>query len=533
MNAALINKNRLECIAIIIFLAGCLVFRTRIGNTGVGYIFTCLAVYETAWLIFGEKLSETLGRILRSKYSKDKYKSARLIWRYSTYMNLITGAVVFILIVALGSYIIVNIFGLSHARYLIYIFGLIFMLRLISENLGGYLCGRKFSGAVGFSSIIRQIAILVLGNIFASLLSGYGLKAAALLKQDDFSSLYGCLGIALSAAFTEILIIVFLLIAKLAAKRRVNEYEDDLYRRNDPTGNVFLMIWRRRILNVVNYLLIAFPFIFGVAFLYLKNRETNTPELIGLFTQTVFIPPIIFCMFGLFMVIMLVLKTVTFRKRSEMGRARGAFQTGFHLCFIYGAFGCAYLIAGGEILAKVFGSETVTSTHNLLVVGGFCALFTLVTFYMLKIIMNEGFGIFAYIVQIPADIIFAIIINTMVSKGRDYLIAFSIAYMISLIVKFAGYLIIALARLDMTIDPVNNALVPVLVGAVVGVLNYFLSKVVSPHLGNLFTALFVLIEMIALYVILLLLSRNFRENELEYLPGSRLIRSLGQTFHVL
>ena len=533
MNAALINKNRLECIAIIIFLAGCLVFRTRIDNIGVGYMFTCLAVYETAWLIFGEKISETLGRILRSKYSKDKYRSARLIWRYSTYINLITGVILFLIIAFLGSYIIVNVFGLSHARYLIYIFGLIFMLRIISENIGGYLCGRKYSGAVGFSSIIRQICILVLGNIFASLLSGYGLKAAALLKQEDFSSLYGCLGIALSAAFTETLIIVFLLIAKLAAKRRVNEYEDDFYRKNDPTGNVFLMIWRRRILNVVNYLLIAFPFVFGVTFIYLKNEENNTPELIGLFAQTVFIPSIIFCMFGLFMVIMLVLKTVTLRKRSEMGRARGAFQTGFHLCFIYGAFGCSYLIAEGEILAKVFGSETTASSQNLLMIGGFCALFTLVTYYMLKIIMSEGFGIYAFIVQIPADIIFAVVTNAMVSREKGYLTSFAVAYLISLIIKFAGYLVISLVRLDMSIDPVNNALVPVLVGAVVGVLNYFLSKAVSPHLGNLFTALFVLIEMIALYVILLLLSRNFRENELEYLPGSRLIRSLGQTFHVL
>ena len=230
---------------------------------------------------------------------------------------------------------------------------------------------------------------------------------------------------------------------------------------------------------------------------------------------------------------MLVLKTVTFRKRNEMGRARGAFQTGFHLCFIYGAFGCAYLIAEGEVLARVFGSETVGPSRNLLVVGGFCALFMLGAFYMLKIIINEGFSIFAYIVQVPSDVLFAVILSAMISKGKDLLIAFSIAYMVSLIIKFAGYLIIALVRLDMTVDPINNALVPILVGAVVGVLNYFLSMAVSPHLGNLFTAIFVLLEMTALYVIVLLLSRNFREYELEYLPGSRLIRSLGQTFHVL
>ena len=533
MNAALINKNRLECIAVIIFLAGCLIFRTRIDNIGIGYMFTCLAVYEAAWLFFGEKISEFLGRILRSKYSKDKYKSARLIWRYSNYMHLVTGGLVGLLIVTLGSYVVVDIFGLSHARYPVYIFGLIFFLRIISENLGGYLCGRKFSGAVGFSAIIRQALILVLGNIFASLLSGYGSRAAALLKQDDFFAVYGCVGIALSAAFSEILIIVFLLIAKLAAKRRVTEYEDDYFKRNDPTGNVFLMIWRRRLPSVFNYLLIAFPFIFGVVYLYIKNQGNNTPELIGLFAQTVFIPPVFFTMIGLFMVIMLVLKTVTFRKRNEMGRARGAFQTGFHLCFIYGAFGCAYLIAEGEVLAKVFGSETVGPSQNLLVIGGFCALFMLVTFYMLKIIINEGFSIFAYIVQVPSDVVFAIILSAMISKGKDLLVAFSIAYLVSLIIKFAGYLIIALVRLDMTVDPINNALVPILVGAVVGVLNYFLSKAVSPHLGNLFTAIFVLFEMTALYVIMLLLSRNFREYELEYLPGSRLIRSLGQTFHVL
>jgi hypothetical protein len=85
----------------------------------------------------------------------------------------------------------------------------------------------------------------------------------------------------------------------------------------------------------------------------------------------------------------------------------------------------------------------------------------------------------------------------------------------------------------MNLDPIGNMFVPMVVSAVVCVINVFLAKVIAPHLGSLFTLLISFIEMALIYLVILLLSRNIKENEIEYLPGKKLITILAQTLHVL
>ncbi len=535
MNDALIDKNRLEGLAVIVFLSGCLTFRFRIGDIGMGYLLTCFMMYEAMWVFFGDKISEVVGRLLRSKYSKNKFKSAKLVMKYSASMNYFTAFVISLVIGFVGSYILLNVFKISHAYYLIWLFAVLFVLRLINENIAAYLCSRKNSmTAVGAVSVIRFILFAAFGNISITILADYGEKVSKLLKQDDFSAVYSCIGICLSAILSEILVMILLLVLKLVAKQSGNDYEEDFVARRDNTGNVFLLVWKRRILDAIGGLFVIFPFVAGVFLIYhhIGNAMVGA-EKIGLFGVTVLIPALIFVSFGYIMLLPLTLEITSDYRKDKMRYAQNAFQTGFHLCFIYGAFGCMYLIAESSIIATLFEGEAKELASKLLVYGGFSTLFMLASLFMLRLLVMNGLTILTYFVQIPADVVFVLIMFFSMKKASDVTIAFSLALMIQFIIKFIGYLLLAVVKMEMNIDPISNVLVPVLVAAVVCVLNVLISKVVSPHLGNIFTLLISFVEMVILYLIILLLSRNFKETELNYLPASKFVMSLGQTLHVL
>ena len=535
MNDALVYKKRLEGIASLIFFLSCLVFRIRIGNIGMGYLLTCFMMYEVMWVVFGERISEVVGRLLRSRLSKSKYRSARLIWHYSLSMNSFTGFIGFIIIGFLGSYFIKKVFFIDHALWILWIFALIFGLRLVTETISGYLCGRKntivFSG---ISALIRQIAIIVLGNICISLISGYGQKVTALLKQDDLKAVYACLGIGISAVIAELVTLVFLLVIKLAPKQKEYDYDDDIYRRKDNTGNVFLMIWRSRIFEMVSSLLVIFPYVLTVFVFFRKSSDPIVcAEQLGLAGVTVVVPSLLFCVFGYSMLLSLVSEVTNNFKHNMMRYARNIFQTGFHLSFIYGSFGCIYLIAESSLISKLFGESTPEITSKLIIFGAFITLIMLASLFIMRLLIRCGLLFLTYLVQIPADVIFIIIFLVLVSRGKEPAVSFAIALLVHYICKFIGYLILALVKLDMSIDPISNIFVPVLVAAVVCILNVFVSKFIAPHLGVVFTLFISFLEMVVLYVIILLLGRNFKDNELKYIPGGKFITILGQTLHVL
>lgn len=75
--------------------------------------------------------------------------------------------------------------------------------------------------------------------------------------------------------------------------------------------------------------------------------------------------------------------------------------------------------------------------------------------------------------------------------------------------------------------------IPAGAAAITGLLCMLLSKVISPHLGNVVTLIVCGVVSLAVYWLLLLLARNFSEQELENIPGGKLIITIGQMLRVL
>ena len=74
--------------------------------------------------------------------------------------------------------------------------------------------------------------------------------------------------------------------------------------------------------------------------------------------------------------------------------------------------------------------------------------------------------------------------------------------------------------------------VPVAASCLLGLLCLLLGRVLTPHLGNGVTIIVCAVLGAMVYWALLLLLRNFKEQELENIPGGRVIRSMGEMLRV-
>ena len=81
-------------------------------------------------------------------------------------------------------------------------------------------------------------------------------------------------------------------------------------------------------------------------------------------------------------------------------------------------------------------------------------------------------------------------------------------------------------------DWLGILIVPLGAGGASGLVSMLLGRTLSPYLGSLGTLLTGFAVSTVIYWILLLVLRNFKEHELEAIPGGRLIEKAGQLFHI-
>ncbi len=534
MNQSIVKKLQMEYFSLVILFASCIIFRIQVGDIGIGYLMTTYFFYEILWIIFGKNFSDIVGRMIRGKNQKGKTKAARLVWKYSFSMQLITGIIVGAVLSIAGAFILSRGLGFTHSYFLMWLMGPIFFMRMVSEGYAGYLSGKGYELAAGFGAIIRYTIIFVMGVVLSSAVKEYGKKIAALLKQEDFASVYGNLGILISAVVAELVVLIFLMIIRLGVKRRLSEYDDDYYQRNENNGNVFTIIWKKRFVEGINLLLLFIPIVLIFALLR-KHYETGIDLAVdlGLITGTIGAPCTLFVMVGFLVAFPLASKANRLTKRKEMRQARSVFQTGFHLSVIYSVFGASLLIAEGSIISSLIAGERAVEINTLYTYGAFAIILATISIYMLRVLIMNGQGFLGLLVEIVSAVLFGVFLSVFIKSNMSVLMAVMIAILIYFTIQTIIFAVLVIFRLDMQIDPISNIGVPVVVGVICAAFNLLLTKVIAPHLGNIFTLIFCSVEMLIVYVILLLVFRNFKDNELENIPGNRFIYALGQMLHVL
>lgn len=531
MNQTEMKKRQVELGSYILEMICLLVIGNLLGNNGIAYFAVAIESFLFFQLLLTHRLADTLGRLIRNRTIKGQYKNARKFKRNALSVSLVTGLTGSVLLFALAGAIGEKLFHVTYSVAMIRILAPVVFLRTIISVLLGCFQGDGTELPAVISYIMRQVCTIVFAILFVKLLGSYGVKVSALLREDNFTAMYGGIGFALAVLISEVLVFLFLVFVYQGSRTRVKKNSGDGMRVTDTFASQMRAIFTNLFPLVLVAILSHLPIWAGIL-LFQNSLETMEAfDHYGVFYGK-YIPVIaIVCLPVLVALLGNCYGELDAVRKDEQRNAKSFFGGGFHFCMICGCFLAVLVGITGSQLAELAGGTDVELAKKMLRSGSVMILFAVAGYYFSEsmLLLNRRFQV-AGIAAIKG-IVYIVAVSILLNRGIGVL---SLVYAgLGAEFIYAAVTCVLLCRVLRTgIDPVRQIAIPVGVICGVGVVLWFIHRAAAPHLGNVVSILLCLLIGGAADLLLLVLLRNFKEQELNYIPGGKLIRSLGQLLRV-
>lgn len=533
MNQNEVKRRKIQGFADIISLITILIAGRIVKANGITYLAAAFLAFSFLWMCFGGNTADTLGALLRSRNIKGQYKNAAKMRRSIMILQMFTGLTGTALLFLGANVIGVKLFSVQYSVFLIMLLSPAMFLRSISVVLMGFCQGEGSEFPSAAASVLRQVFILVFSLIFCRSLGKYGENVGRLLVQGNFAAMYAAAGIAIAVNVSEVLVILFLLVI-----RRVNRHFGKI---DSPEGmrsiDSFVGAVRSFTVNraphFVIRLLVLLPVVVG---LLLFQKSTVNQEMGSLEFGVYFGKYLVYCLICILFIegvsLPVCSRTVISLRKEEQRFARVVFQSGVHITAIHSLFLAVFLSVMASQAANVFDSGNVQTAQMLLQGGSLIIPCIALSVYFGRFLILTGKKFLVAAVLVISDVVHILCLVLFLKVWKVGILALIYGGIMGWAVCCILLGVTTYRQLRISNLWFQTFIVPVGAVCVTGLLCMLLSKLIGPHLGDIVTMIVCGLVSAIIYWAILLLSRNFREQELECIPGGRVIATLGQMLRV-
>lgn len=596
MNQAEIKRQQTEEMAGILTLITVFILGNRMQEGGITYMTAAVSICMLAGIAVCGQLSDGLGRILRSRRNKGQYKSVLMIRKSTLLFQTALGLAGMLVVLFLARSIADAFFRIPYSAFILMSLAPMVLLRTVSCVLQGYFQGEGAELPRAVSGILRQILILGFGLLFSNLTGGYGAKVSKLLREENYAVMYSCMGIALGVCVAEVLILLFLTVLFRGSRRKEKKLKQDgMYAGESWRDCVFGLCtarWPRFLTELLSFL----PLVLGLFFFGRKagavtvseagfagrvmgaleamgalhafgavpetdfmGRALGALEAVGAlhaFRTTVpgsgavvdtaaasggILAPydtyigkyLVICGVLVSVLSILVLpvlgKVFLSLRREENRFARTAFHSGFHICLVHGIFLAVYVAVMGSQISGLLGGKEEELVQQMLQGGSAVIVLAPLSAYFARFLLVMGRKYLLLGAVGMADVVFTVIMVLFSGSGILSLVYGGVAAALVLSITLG---VLSYRQLRLRMDWMGGLAVPLGAGGVTVLLCMLLNRLFGAALGGLPMLLIVLIVSGVVYWGMLLVLRNFREPELEIIPGGQFLSRLGQLMHL-
>jgi len=532
MNRAEVRRRQAEAVADILALITVLVMGRLIGNNGVAYVLLAVEVYLLLWSVVGGNLSDTLGKLLRGRKNKGRYNNVVKMRRGVMIFHGVLGLLGSLVLFFLAGTVAEGIFHLPYSTLILRVLSPAVLLRSVSAILTGFFQGEgtEFPGTV--VSIMRQILTLVFGIVFSGLMGGYGEMVSALLRQDNYTAMYGGVGFAIAISLAELFVIIFLALVYRGSRRQGRNAKQDAASTEESMLDGVRYLCMGRWQQALTDFLACLPLVIGL-FIYGRSAEDVVAADYGVYAGVY----LAVCSMAEALVSIVLMpflgRTFAGIRREDSRFARTAFQSGVHICLVYGIFLTVYVAVMGAQLAELLCPEGKETVVGMLLGGSSLILFMVLVSYFKRFLQIAGKKALVAGAVGLADVVFALIVLLTSGIGKAGILSLVYGGLAGMLVLCILLGLFSYRQMRMKMDWLQVCLIPLGAGGAAGILFAILGRLLAPLLGAAVTLLVVFAVVGMVYWIGLLLLRNFREQELSGLLGGRFIIALGQRLHLL
>lgn len=535
MNRAEVKRKQAEAFAEILTWIVLAMTGSLTGSNGATYVAVAYEILVLIWILVSGGLTEALGRLLRNRNNKGQYKNAAKMKSFTFGFQAVLGALGSIVLLIVAQPVTEYIFKVRYSGLILMVLAPSVFLRSISAVLLGYFQGEGSELPTAMSCILRPLLIMGFGYLFSGGLKGYGEQVSGLLRQYNFTAMYGGVGIAAAVTVAEVFTLLFLfLLYKVSSRRRKRSKPESGMRTTDSSMDCLRYLCGSRWSELVTGLLVFMPLPLGWLFFGKSVREEDVASLeYGLYAGSYLVVCGILASVLTMIALPVIGKGFAALKKEEQRFARTAFQSGVHICFVHGIFMTVFVGVMGEQITGLLCPDSSEIVLKMFQGGSAAVLAAALSGYFARVLTVFGKKYLVMVSFAIGNVLFMISVAVLLNLGKTGILALVYSGLISGCVVCILLGMFMYRQQRMRIDWMRLLIMPLIAGAVSGLINTLLKGVFTPHLGNLVTMIVLFVISSAVYYILLLLTRNFREQELEFIPGGKILNILGQMLHVV
>lgn len=506
----------------------------RIGDNGAGYLtaaLQCWMLFMVPLLLF---LPDAEEKLIRSRMARGQYKNADRIWKGALLYAAAAGAVGSLLLFLLSEVCMKNVLFVPYGVLPLKMIAPALLFTAFSAAVKGYFQGM----GTGMPTVSAEVVTMIIVGISAILIcvnmEHYGEKVAALLRNEDFTALYGSAGIALGITAGCLFGMGFLWFLYLSAGSKIQRRGKDSTRITESIPRAFGLILTAMRPYLPAGFLLQVPAAAGVLFFQREQSDIyGSIDAYGAYGGKCVPWMLLFVLPAAAGCVSLAGKTVTYIKREEFRQGRDCIQAAVTWSVMAGAFSAAVFAAIGPSLILIFSPQDAGPAGELLRACAATVFFlppVILFAYVLRKNGREKELLLGLLAGCAAFIIVTVLCLKITAGDIRSLVYGNTAWSISLLAVCAFF---SLRILRFRADWLRCILFPLLSAAASGVIMFMLGRLLIPLLGASVGSLICLAAGYLIHMILLLFLKCLREQELEYIPWGRMLEAIGNLFRLL
>lgn len=532
MNQVEVKSKQVQALVSVLGSVTWLVLGRMIGDSGIAYFAVATEIFLIFYYLLAGRLSDVLGRLLRSRYAKgqfknaDKVKSSVLI--FQSVMGVLGGVLLFLLAPVLAE----KVFLIPYAALALQILAPALTIRVVSHIFLGYFQGSGTQMPTVVVQLLRQLLYLGFTFLFVQMFREYGEKVKLLLLNDSLPSMYGASGMAVAVTVTELLLLLFVMFLYLISKKTQKRQTEGLKKTETFQGAVGSLYgamgpW------ILADLLLRLPVWLGMI-LYLRNAQDLQAATVtygkyyGKYLVVCMIP-ILVCGCVLHS---LAARTAKAVRKGEQRYAKELLGAGFHMGVVITLFPVVFLsVLSTQVSHMMEGTKGAPGElGRMFLVGSAIVALAVLSQYFVRCILYMGKWKLVLCAFVLYVIIFAVAVTVclkVVELGMEGLIYAGLAAFLGLCLCAGIYLF---RQLRVKPDYLYWFGIPAGACVASGLICYLFGKYLTPHIGYPFTVIVGFMAGLLVYWVILLVCRCFHRQELEVIPGGWMIERASEVF---
>ena len=390
MNQVEIKRKQIQFFSYCLAGINVWVFGKQLGNNGLAYLAAAFLVFLFFWILTGKNVPDRLGRLLRSRNAKGQYKNVSKMRRNMMIFQIAAGLVGAVLCAALGYFVLEKAFRIPYGSMILWILCPALILRCMQSVLLGIFQSEGSEMPSAVSAILRQVFYFGLGLLFLGIFRTYGEKVSLLLKKDDFTAMYGAMGVALGIVISEVLVLIFVFVIYQGSASGRREAEIGMKGTDTFFSQVRVLLFSMGG-DIIGDLLLYLPLWTGLV-LFEKNAADiyaaadSYGVFIGRYLDMMLLVVVLLCM-G---ILPGVAKTGAHIRKKEERYVQNAIQSGIQGVFLHGMFFTVWLAVLAVPLAQTIDNSVGILLGEMFTTGSSMVLWALLLFYCSQILKLSG-----------------------------------------------------------------------------------------------------------------------------------------------